>query len=415
MLYRNQSVEDIMPQRTLPWVTGASKKPTRSSRPPSPRYVPLDDNRLVDDDLNIIRHSPRPQQKHGSVCSQSESPEPMPPNVEFMREGYGADDQHMMVEDEFLTTAKLFTKHVHHAEYVRLQGLARARGTTASSARRGTDGTTKQSAEVKLRIEATAKKADIKAVIGNGPSESDEEDEYMQDPLLAGLMSKERSSGRDLTAIRQAKEKVRMPIVPSKPRKVDAQECTLSRSAGFVSESSNRHSAAEVLTATETSETDADDLDDDLDDIRFGSVKIHRNTRSTAPQDGAPTTVNLDNGMSRQNSPSQSSWNGPSGQSCERIDRSGTPYRKYSVLETHRPQLSAGGRAQDGKDINSRHSATTREEASSSKSSGLESSASGTGTVLSSKAALHYLAKRRAEKQRKQKKDSADEIPTFLF
>jgi hypothetical protein len=40
-----------------------------------------------------------------------------------MKEGIGADDDWMMVEDEFLSTATLFTRHLHHAEYVRLRKL----------------------------------------------------------------------------------------------------------------------------------------------------------------------------------------------------------------------------------------------------------------------------------------------------
>jgi hypothetical protein len=48
-------------------------------------------------------------------------------HTRFMIEGMENDDGWMMVEDELLTTARLFTAHLHHAEYQRLKGLARTR------------------------------------------------------------------------------------------------------------------------------------------------------------------------------------------------------------------------------------------------------------------------------------------------
>lgn len=41
-----------------------------------------------------------------------------------MREGFSHDDIWMMVEDEFYSTAKLYTSHLHRAEYQRLKKLA---------------------------------------------------------------------------------------------------------------------------------------------------------------------------------------------------------------------------------------------------------------------------------------------------
>ncbi len=49
-----------------------------------------------------------------------------------MRPGWDEDDGYIMVEDEFLATAQLYTKHLHHAEYQRLKNLARTRQTQIS-------------------------------------------------------------------------------------------------------------------------------------------------------------------------------------------------------------------------------------------------------------------------------------------
>jgi hypothetical protein len=48
-----------------------------------------------------------------------------------MRPGLDADDAYIMVEDEFLATARTFTAHLHHAEYKRLKALARERKRTS--------------------------------------------------------------------------------------------------------------------------------------------------------------------------------------------------------------------------------------------------------------------------------------------
>ena len=50
-----------------------------------------------------------------------------------MRPGYRFDDKFRMVEDEFDATARLFTAHLHRAEYKRLQRLASARSPNAAS------------------------------------------------------------------------------------------------------------------------------------------------------------------------------------------------------------------------------------------------------------------------------------------
>ena len=58
-----------------------------------------------------------------------------------MRDGLDADDIYKLVEDDFLATARLFTAHVHHAEYARLKRQAQSRKAGAAPERlRSVDG-----------------------------------------------------------------------------------------------------------------------------------------------------------------------------------------------------------------------------------------------------------------------------------
>jgi hypothetical protein len=103
-----------------------------------------------------------------------------------MKDGFHADDIYRMVEDEFLATAKLYTQHIHFAEYVRLKKLAASRGKDAlAGLHRGTDGKTPKSTTLQLRQEAK----DNAAQRAQDQSDSDDDDEYLMDPQLAGLMT----------------------------------------------------------------------------------------------------------------------------------------------------------------------------------------------------------------------------------
>ena len=48
-----------------------------------------------------------------------------------MRDGFTKDDAWIMVEDEFLQTARLYTQHLHHAEYQRLKSQAKEQRASA--------------------------------------------------------------------------------------------------------------------------------------------------------------------------------------------------------------------------------------------------------------------------------------------
>ena len=75
-----------------------------------------------------------------------------------MHEGFDKDDVYIMVEDELLSVAKLFTQHLHHAEYMRMKEQAKARKLALGEIPRPTDTRTPMSSEVKGRKVAETKR-----------------------------------------------------------------------------------------------------------------------------------------------------------------------------------------------------------------------------------------------------------------
>ena len=103
-----------------------------------------------DDDLPTLPAEPstpptKTRWKDGDGRKPEASSSPPPtvnleqPRVEFMHKAISKfdlrDDEWMMVEDEFLETAKLFTRHLHIAEYDRLKEMIEAKKKDASIAR----------------------------------------------------------------------------------------------------------------------------------------------------------------------------------------------------------------------------------------------------------------------------------------
>ncbi|KAI4242159.1 MAG: hypothetical protein L6R40_004202 [Gallowayella cf. fulva] len=158
--------------RTLPWLKDQGVSQARSTRHPPPKRP-----RLLDPDsdssdnarsLQRARARQRRELAQRAGRTPSTSPPPAPPPVEYMHEGLSHDDIYIMVEDEFLSTAQLFTSHLHHAEYVRLKNAARARTNnnnnnnnlqpaTSSVLAHPTDSITAMRAETKKKKEAEAR------------------------------------------------------------------------------------------------------------------------------------------------------------------------------------------------------------------------------------------------------------------
>lgn len=258
--------------RNLPWLTAATSTNKRESTPKGPpskkraRHSTPDD--LVDSELNTTGVvTPERRKALKPPRSPSTSPLPAPPNVQDMHAGFHADDIWMMVEDEFLTTAQKFTQHIHRAEYDRLRRLARSRGDrTLRSIERGTDGKTAPSTSLKMKLEADGRAKKIKDEMSRAMGdESEEEDAYMMDANLAGLMGGSQALGRDLRGMAKAQSNTRAAAgfvrSPRKPNRVSVQSIERDVEAMDGASPRARHGLKDANSKDNETETDSDDLD----------------------------------------------------------------------------------------------------------------------------------------------------------
>ncbi|MCJ1311838.1 hypothetical protein MMC25_005511 [Agyrium rufum] len=171
--------------RGLPWLKSAGQPSSRSntiiSSPVPTKRTSTALQPQTAQPAPSAPASPLPLKKRAERYERtpSTSPPPAPPDEEYifpasalstetetcvdvryryMREGEDGDDSYVMVEDEFCLTAKLFTKHLHHAEYVRLKNEAKARNSLHTAAiSRPTDSVTTMREELKRKKQADAK------------------------------------------------------------------------------------------------------------------------------------------------------------------------------------------------------------------------------------------------------------------
>ncbi|KAL8798608.1 MAG: hypothetical protein Q9200_007737, partial [Gallowayella weberi] len=163
--------------RTLPWLKDQRVSQSKSTgAAPEKRPRPLaPDSDSSDNARSAQRAKARQRQElaQRAGCTPSTSPPPAPPPIEYMHEGFSHDDIYIMVEDEFLSTAQLFTSHLHHAEYIRLKNAALARNSNANcilqsastSITRPTDSITAMRAETKRKKDAEARTGKNKAAL----------------------------------------------------------------------------------------------------------------------------------------------------------------------------------------------------------------------------------------------------------
>jgi hypothetical protein len=228
------------------------------------------------------------------VRNNSSSPPPSPPKQELMKDGLDADDIWVMVEDEFLATAKLYTQHLHHAEYQRLKKLARSQNaSTIQSISRPVDNRTVLSMESKKKMEATVRRQQgniaITNILGRGnlggrndPDSEGEDDPWMKDPRLAGLMT-HRENSTQLAAITGVKSKTRASEGYSQTLRPQLQACETSFSAGSTTvvqrEKPKRAEASKAVEAAEEAEPFKYDEDDE-DDLDASAWKAPRPAKS---------------------------------------------------------------------------------------------------------------------------------------
>lgn len=247
-----------------------------------------------------------------------------------MRPGAAADDAWIMVEDEFLSTAQIFTRHIHEAEYARLKKLVRERGKgTLAAIVRPTDGWTTQNtgsrSQSELReMEKGMRESIVGVVEAETDGQNDDEDEYLHDPQLAGLMASQ-AVGLDLTGFGKAKANTRAAAGFAKsPLKMKWRVLQAERNSGL-SKSCEREEQSEEEAAAEEEEgieTDDGDLNampcrkDELKRVRpspsntrlaGGERKSESNVSTHIFKPFAKSTVTLDPAKEKRWNPSMES------------------------------------------------------------------------------------------------------------
>ncbi|CUS15759.1 unnamed protein product, partial [Tuber aestivum] len=176
--------------RALPWVktrasTSASSSSKPSTRPPPTPPQPPSPPLKGKLERNFSTSSPL----HNAPGN--EGPAPDEAAIEYMTP---QDNAYIMVEDELLTTAQLYTRSLHRAEYSRLQAAAALKNAhRISDIQRPVDGVTRMSREAIMRGRRGARVAALGLDGGSGSS-SDEDGEGWGG-ALGKLMSGRGSSG----------------------------------------------------------------------------------------------------------------------------------------------------------------------------------------------------------------------------
>ncbi|OKL57631.1 hypothetical protein UA08_07169 [Talaromyces atroroseus] len=152
--------------RLLPWLADDRRR-NNAERSPAPtrRRVTANSSRRRTpsppanqggaERASALQLTPRHIDVLRSSRSPPTSPVEAPPIEEYIKEGFDNDDMYIMVEDEFYAIAQQFTRHLHHAEYVKRR--KQAKNMNASVLRdinRPTDQNTIMRAETLKRKEA---------------------------------------------------------------------------------------------------------------------------------------------------------------------------------------------------------------------------------------------------------------------
>jgi len=193
-----------------------------------------------------------------------------------MRPGLSADDIYIMVEDEFLSTARLYTAHLHRAEYQRLKLLSRSRPPIASALDRPVDSITEMRAETKKKKEAEKQAGRVQRMFGGweqarkvrgGDEESGLEedgergDEVGVGTVLKSLMKKSsRENMRSLTGLHGVRSSTRAAAGFERAESGRGKEEKESIMKEF-GKPVRKGEDVEVQSEEETEEGDSDDLD----------------------------------------------------------------------------------------------------------------------------------------------------------
>jgi len=224
-----------------------------------------------------------------------------------------------------------------------------------------------------------------------GDEESEEEDPYMQDPQLAGLMTGSQHTTRDLTGMAKAKAKTRAAAGYSKsPRK----ERVVDRDFGRKSETDRGGSSKRPATVDE----DDQSVDDDKDDLDGPAIK---SSKQKPPVSMHPA----DYVNERHFKPAQHETDRSESSNFFKRFTSKSSEGKHSDQRTkahHSPTIIKDNRADEG-----------------IKQSFLTDTTIMSKTSEQSQARSDFLAKRRAarekkEQEEKRKSQRMDDVPTWL-
>ena len=247
----------------------------------------------------------------------STSPPPAPPSHEYakppqpihttnqllfslMQDGLDGDDIYIMVEDEFHAVAKMFTQHLHHAEYVRLKNLAKGRTTsTVSTISRPTDSITAMRNETKKKKEAESRDIRTNAALqqiksgatrpasddsGLSDVDVDVEDTHWRGTALQDLMTLSPTKNQiSLTGLHGVKSSTRAAAGYSKAESMPSQPRVKAIDLGpkSVEPSSSKPTLSEDSTLDESS---TDDLDAPMEKSLHKASKRSRMPVSRTPK-----------------------------------------------------------------------------------------------------------------------------------
>lgn len=290
----------------------------------------------------------------------------------------------MMVEDEFLATAQLYTQHLHHAAYAEQKRRAQARGERVlRTMERHTDGRTRRDGMV---VEREEREKGIKNAVG----EDEDEQGELTDPLLGALMNDPRRMGRALEGVGKARSESRA-------------------AKGFLRspEKAKRTFGLGERGGGEKVEVEEDEGEDEESDDLDGPVRNSKIQSTSSSSKGIkPSTGKVD--------------------SNQKTDL----FKKFAAAdgeERYLPEVKTNGASKANThhlvDRKHRHTADTNGSSSRPSKSVFTSYDDDFGEIPKPpvrETTSDYLAKRRQrkeeeEKARKAKGKKAVEIPTFLF
>ncbi|OAP64856.1 hypothetical protein AYL99_00828 [Fonsecaea erecta] len=194
--------------RTLPWSVDRLPAANKARMTPAPRVKreralsPARSENLADKVRATDRGRPLKTVTRTNLSRRTPSSSPVrgPPTIELMQEGYDADDNYIMVEDEFQTVAQSYTAHLHHAEYKRLVKQAREAAPKALP-----EPTSPMSERTKRWLKSAAlqnkQNETLRRVMGDPILEEEEDEDKVTDlwsgtslaPLMASSSQQKRS------------------------------------------------------------------------------------------------------------------------------------------------------------------------------------------------------------------------------